>query len=100
MKKSVSRPERKLQPKIIADIRSRNGLACKVLPFNIIGIPDLICALPGTSLFFLEVKTDTGELSKIQTATIAWLKTLGVDAYVVYGIMDWVELRTRLLSKV
>lgn len=89
--------EKNVQPKIIADVKGMGGLACKVLPFNVIGIPDLIIALPGTSLFFVEVKKDDGDTSKIQDARIAWLKSLGIQVFVVHGVMGWVELRQKLL---
>jgi len=97
--------EKKVQPKIIADVKGMGGLACKVLPFNVIGIPDLIMALPsrnghpGTGLFFVEVKKDDGDTSKIQDARIAWLQSLGIKVYVVYGIEGWVALRKQLLPQ-
>lgn len=95
--------ERDVQPKIIADVKGMGGLACKVLPFNVIGIPDLILALPGgqdkpgTGLFFVEVKKDDGKTSKIQDARISWLRSLGVNVFVVHGIAGWLDLRGSLL---
>jgi len=89
--------ERKVQPMIVADVKAIGGLACKVLPFNIIGIPDLLIALPGIGMFLMEVKKDDGELSAIQVARIEWLRSIGVTVYVINGIPEWISLRNRLL---
>jgi len=95
--------ERKSQSQIVADIKARHGLACKVLPFNVIGIPDLMVAFrradgSPTGLFLVELKKDDGDLAAIQMARISWLNDLGVRAYVCYGISGWITLRDKYMS--
>lgn len=83
---------------VIADVKARGGLACKVLPFNLVGVPDLMLAFKGTGIFLVEMKKHDGNLSKIQEARIAWLRDLGIRVETVHSIAEWVELRKVLLT--
>ena len=49
--------EIKDQREIAKSIRNRGGYAKKWASGYIVGVPDLICSLPGVGAFFMEVKT-------------------------------------------
>lgn len=60
----------------------------------IAGFPDLIVLKPGI-VFFLEVKSVTGRLSKQQKLCHEYLKGLGFDVYVVRDIESVVKICQR-----
>lgn len=90
--------ESSIQADIISDVKASNGLACKLIPFNIIGIPDLLLALPGTGMFLVEVKKPGGVVSKIQAERHRWMtEVLGIKVFVIYSLIEWVKVRKSLL---
>ena len=46
------------------------------------GIPDIIACIRGRFVAF-EVKTETGKLSRLQEATLGWIRDAGGKAYMV-----------------
>lgn len=54
------------------------------------GVPDILFAHNGEVVFY-EVKTPTGELTKLQKYTITKLMKNGISVKVVRGIIDVVE---------
>ena len=73
-------------------VRAAGGWAIKLMPTQT-GVPDRMVLCNG-SIYLVELKTDTGSLSKIQ---IWWHKkaaTFGVHVHVLYGKADvdrWIE---------
>lgn len=58
------------------------GWCLKLLPQNIVGLPDRMCLLPGGRIFFVEVKTTGKKPRKIQTYVHEKLRNLGFKVYV------------------
>lgn len=52
------------------------------------GVPDRIIFLPDGKIYFVELKTEVGKLSKLQRLQIHRLKKLGHEVKVLYGMED------------
>ena len=74
--------ERDIQAKIRKKIIALGGLCVKV-DASKRGWPDLTVILPGGTVLFLEVKTPTGRVSKIQAYMHNQLREVGANVYVV-----------------
>jgi hypothetical protein len=57
----------------------------KLHPFNVIGIPDRLVLGKGGRLFFLELKTSRGKLSKRQAKWKERLENYGFTVKTTYG---------------
>ena len=77
--------ERTLEKRFVSEIKKRGGLAIK-MPGNIMtGIPDRLVILPGGRIVFVELKRDTGRVSKIQAHVHKLLLDLGCHVEVLFG---------------
>lgn len=85
--------ERNLERHFRLEIKARGGWAIKFT--GVAGLPDRLVILPGGRIEFVELKTDTGRLSKIQKAVHRKLLRLGVTVTVLKGrkeVDEWLEL--------
>lgn len=80
--------EREIEKKLVDGVRKLGGRAYKFVSPGNDGVPDRIVVLPGISLVFVELKTETGRLSSLQNVQIKKLKDLGQDVRVLYGLED------------
>ena len=84
--------EKDIEKMLVDEVRNAGGRAYKFVSPGNDGVPDRIVIMPGGRLMFVELKTDTGRLSKLQTVQIDRLKRLGVPVTVVYGCFGLEEL--------
>ena len=82
--------EKEIEQKLRQAIKEMGGRAYKFISPGNMGVPDRMVCLPGGQLIFVELKTDTGKLTPVQKAQIGYLKNLGQDVRVLYGV-DGVE---------
>ena len=82
--------ERDLQRKISRKLKSLGWMCYKFSSPGHNGVPDLICIKDGKTLF-LEVKTPTGRLSKLQAHTHSLMRDHGANVYVVKTVEDAVN---------
>lgn len=80
--------ESKLQSLIIKYLAKHKILALKWDCPGHAGVPDLICTSAELGVFFIEVKTPTGRLSKLQVHMIDKLNDYGATTYVVNCLED------------
>ena len=66
-------------------VRKLGGIAYKFTSPGNAGVPDRIVVMPGSKLFFVELKTETGKLSQIQKRQIDRLEERGIKTIVLYG---------------
>lgn len=71
-------------------IESRGGVAIK-LKSTARGMPDRLVLMPGGRVVFVELKTAAGRLSWPQERTIAALRMLGADVFVLRSLDHVVE---------
>ncbi len=70
------------------EVRALGGRAYKLTSPGCAGMPDRIVCLPNGDVFFIELKTAKGRLSKLQKARIAELKAMQQNVLVLYDEND------------
>jgi Holliday junction resolvase len=70
--------EQKIQTKKIKQLESEGYYVIKLMLTNKPGIPDLIAIPRDSDVLFVEVKKDTGKLSKLQEYRIKELNERGI----------------------
>lgn len=87
--------EKALEQKARKEIMKLGGLLIKLVSPGFAGAPDRIALLPVKRLYFVEFKSASGRLSKLQVVVHEMLNALGFPVYVI-STDD--ELRDFLLS--
>jgi hypothetical protein len=64
------------------------GCMCIKLAPTIAGLPDRLVVLPGGRVVWVELKTDTGRVRKVQERMHARLRAKGHDVRILYGTDD------------
>ncbi|MDD7176608.1 MAG: VRR-NUC domain-containing protein [Lachnospiraceae bacterium] len=78
--------------KILVDtVRGLGGRSFKWVSPGNAGVPDRIVILPDRKPIFVELKTDTGQLTRLQKVQIGRLRNLGQDVRVVKGLSGVAE---------
>lgn len=77
--------ERDIEQKLGAIVRKRGGLYYKFTSPGNVGVPDRIVITPQGKIIFVEIKTESGVLSKMQKIQIERLKANRVDVRVIKG---------------
>ena len=84
--------ESKIQQKVLHFCKQNAILAVKVDSTSSRGFPDLTCVLPNGTVLFVELKTDTGRLSKLQQHTIGKLEKNNANVHVIRSPEEFKEL--------
>ena len=97
------KPETKLMRQILSALRKRGVYARRIAGSNYqhVGLPDIWCCVDG-KLICLEVKTETGRLSKIQKLEIERIRRAGGIAEVVRSVdqaIGLVEVKRRVVAR-
>lgn len=79
----MSTLERNLERRFREEVARRGGWAIKFT--GLAGLPDRLVIWPGGRIDFVELKTETGRVSKIQRAVHRKLTNLGVTVEVLHG---------------
>ena len=80
--------EREVEKKLVDGVRRLGGRAYKFVSPGNDGVPDRIVVLPDTAPMFVELKTESGKLSRLQKVQITRLEKLGQNVRVLYGEKD------------
>jgi hypothetical protein len=91
-KSKTGNSEKKIEARLKELVEEKGGLCLKLLPFQFRGLPDRICLLPKGRIFFAELKSTNGKLSKIQLWVHKRFRSLGFDVYVIDTIEKLEEL--------
>ena len=78
--------EKNIEARLVREVRKRGGLTYKFVSPGAAGVPDRIIIAPGGQIWFVELKTDTGHLSRMQTYQIGLLERVGCKVAVTYGL--------------
>ena len=79
--------EKNIEKKLREMVRAREGLTYKFIGLEA-GVPDRIVITPNGAVWFVELKTKEGRLSKIQSHQIDRLKKVKANVRVIYGFED------------
>lgn len=80
--------ERDIEGRLRDGIKKLGGLCYKFVSPGNGGVPDRIVILPGGTVYFVELKTEVGRLSKIQCVQLKRMERLGVQVEVLYGLSE------------
>ena len=77
--------ESQIERKLVNGIKKLGGLSFKFVSPGTLGVPDRIVITPVGKVIFVELKSETGRLSKLQKHTIEQIRKRGADVRVVKG---------------
>lgn len=72
--------EKKIERKLVEEVKERGGLCIKLVPSFVSGLPDRMCLMPGAKIIFIEVKGEGFKPRKLQKVMINKLTKLGFKA--------------------
>lgn len=75
--------EKSLEQKLRKAIKLLGGFCIKWTSPGFRGVPDRIILLPWKRVYFVEMKSETGELSKLQIVVHGLFKSIGWPVYVI-----------------
>lgn len=78
--------EKDIEKILVEEVRKLGGRAYKWVSPGNDGVPDRIVIFPERPPVFVELKTDTGKLTPLQTTQISRLRKLGQQVEIVKGI--------------
>ena len=88
--------ETEIEKKLVNDVKAAGGKAYKFVSPGNNGVPDRIVIFPNSRPVFVELKTPSGKLSKMQHAQSVKLRSLGQEVRIVRTadeiqklILDW-----------
>jgi len=81
--------EKTIQSKIVAYCKQQGVLCKKIDSTSSVGFPDLVVVLPDGKVYFIELKTPTGKLSKLQERTINSLKRNHANVFVCRSLEEF-----------
>lgn len=84
--------ERELEKRLVEGVKKLGGKAYKLVSPGNTGVPDRMIIMPGGHVIFVELKTDTGRLTKLQQRQISVIKRLGCNVLVAYGLTGVIEV--------
>ena len=87
--------EKNLQRKLLTYAKANGILAVKVDSSSMRGWPDLVVILPNGTSLYIEVKTPSGRLSKLQQIAISKIEQQGAAVYVIRTIDEFCEVIAR-----
>ena len=74
--------EKNLERKLVAEVKALKGWAIKLLPFQVTGLPDRLCLLPGGRAYFVEMKSEGKKVTLIQKLVLKRLEALSFKVWV------------------
>lgn len=77
--------EKEIERRMVQTVRERGGLCYKFVSPSNPGVPDRIIITPNGRVVFVELKTETGRLAKIQTWQLDEMRKRGADVRVAKG---------------
>ena len=84
--------ESQIERRFVEGVKRLGGMCLKFVSPGTLGVPDRIIITAKGRVIFVELKTETGRLTKIQRYVIGEMQKRGADARVVKGIDEVKEL--------
>ena len=84
--------ESQIERRLVEGVKRLGGMCLKFVSPGTLGLPDRIIITAKGRVIFVELKTETGRLTKIQRYVIGEMQKRGADARVVKGIDEVKEL--------
>ena len=91
--------EREIERRLGARLRKAGCMFLKFVSPGNVGVPDRIVITPDGRLYFVELKTDDGRLSKMQTVMHAQLRAHGQAVKVLHGMRECMEFANMICGR-
>jgi hypothetical protein len=87
----MSWSEKRLEAYLVKEVKKMGGLCLKFTSPGCRGVPDRICVFPGSRCVFVELKSETGTLRKLQEVIHDRLRKRSIDVFVACNKedVDW-----------
>lgn len=76
---------------LVKEVKRLGGRAYKWVSPGNSGVPDRVVLLPGGRVWFVELKTDTGQLTALQRKQITTLERCEANVFVLKGVTGLVK---------
>lgn len=83
--------ESTIEARLVREVRKRGGLCYKFVSPGNPGVPDRIAIFPGGRTVYIELKTETGRLAKVQQWQLDEIRKRGAEARVLKGMDQVLE---------
>lgn len=84
--------ESQIERRLVEGVKRLGGMCLKFVSPGTLGVPDRIIITAKGRVIFVELKAETGRLTKIQRYVIGEMQKRGADARMVKGIDEVKEL--------
>lgn len=84
--------ESQIERHLVDGVKRLGGLCYKFASPGTLGVPDRVIITATGRIIFVELKTETGRLAKIQRYTIGEMQKRGADVRVVKGLEEVKQL--------
>lgn len=84
--------ESQIERRLVEGVKRLGGMCLKFVSPGTLGVPDRIIITAKGRVIFVELKAETGRLTKIQRYVIGEMQKRGADARVVKGVDEVKEL--------
>lgn len=84
--------ESQIERHLVDGVKRLGGLCYKFVSPGTLGVPDRVIITATGRIIFVELKTETGRLAKIQRYTIGEMQKRGADVRVVKGLDEVKQL--------
>ena len=90
--------ESQIERRLVEGVKRLGGMCLKFVSPGTLGVPDRIIITAKGRVIFIELKAETGRLTKIQRYVIGEMQKRGADARVVKGIDEVKELLAEIVG--
>lgn len=80
--------EKEIEKRLGTELKKRGCLFYKFVSYGNAGVPDRIVITTSGQTIYVELKTETGRLSRLQQYQIARIEKQGATVRVLYGMKD------------
>jgi len=88
--------ETRIEKHLVDGVKKLGGLCLKFVSPSSVGVPDRLIITAAGQVIFVELKTESGRLSKMQKYMIGEMRKRGADVRVVKGLAAVQELLTEI----
>ena len=78
--------EKQIEQRLVQGVKAKGGMCMKFVSPNLPGVPDRIVLTQDGRTIYIELKTETGRLARIQKWVIGEMQKRGADVRVLSGI--------------
>lgn len=78
--------ESQIESRLVQAVKAKGGLAIKLNPMSLAGIPDRLVLLPGGRIVFVELKAPGKKPRRVQEVRHNQLRSLGFEVLVIDSV--------------